>query len=162
MTTFCVRVFAAACGQNKHGLCTEHRLSAVTLDIIHESMKARPPLCVPANLTPCQIKTPSLPIMPFDSPLPLKRIQSALYSPYVRSQILSQKSPTQYFLSFLISEKNSRSWKPIYSSFNSLLYTHTHAHITFMLTQYMVLYSQYKAWRQVLGLAFWKKRAQLL
>lgn len=107
-------------------------------------------LCAPANLTPCQIKTASLPIMPFDSPLPLKRIQSALYSPYVHSQILSQKSHTQYFLSFLISQKNSLSWKPIYFSFHSLPYTHARTHITFMLTQYTVLYSQYKAWRQVL------------
>lgn len=115
----------------------------------HESSSA---LCVHTNLTPCQIKTASLPIMPFDSPLLLKRIQSALYSPYVHSQILSQKSRTQYFLSFLISQKNSLSWKPIYFSFHSLshTHTHTHAHITFMLTQYTVLYSQYKAWRQVL------------
>lgn len=113
----------------------------------HESSST---LCAPANLTPCQIKTASLPIMPFDSPLPLKRIQSALYSPYVHSQILSQKSHTQYFLSFLISQKNSLSGKPIYFSFHSLPYTHTRAHITFMLTQYTVLYSQYKAWRQVL------------
>lgn len=128
VTTFCVRggfLQQRASGTNMDS-ATERRLSAVTLDIIHKTMKSSAPLCVPANLTPCQIKTPSLPIMPFDSPLPLKRIQSALYSPYVHSQILSQKSRTQYFLSFLISQKNSRSWKPIHSSFHSLLYTHTH------------------------------------
>lgn len=131
------------------GLCIGNRLSAVPLDHSRDHDSSSTP-CAPANLTPCQIKTASLPIMLFDSPLPLKRIRSTLYSPYVHSQICSQKRHTQYFLSFSISQKNSFSWKPIYFSFHSLPYAHARTHITFMLTWYTVLYSQYKARRQVL------------
>lgn len=88
------------------------------------------PLCVPANLTPRQIKTSSFPIMPFDSPLPPKRIQSALYSPICPLSNPFTKEPHTIFPFFLdLTEKLTLLETHILLLPLCAVHTHTHTRI---------------------------------